>query len=151
MYIIQQFYVIDFYYIYSWRWSGSCMALERMWGDTPRAKAEKPQKDGRCYSSSCVALKWLWEDTPHPRAKEKPQQDGRRGEIAFRIKSHTHQRHSEGSNKTLCAPGQRGLTETEPDLPMSVQESPWRWGSIAWPQAKQQGGNRAPPFNRKLD
>ena len=28
----------------------------------------------------------------HPRAKEKPQQDGRRGEIAFRIKPHTHQR-----------------------------------------------------------
>ena len=35
-------------------------------------------------------------------AKEKPQQDGRRGKIAFRIKP---QRHSEGSNKTLCTPG----------------------------------------------
>ena len=29
-------------------------------------------------------------DTPHSRAKEKPQQDGRRGEIAFRIKPYTH-------------------------------------------------------------
>ena len=38
-------------------------------------------------------------DTPHPRTKEKPQQDDRRGEIAFRIKFHTHQRCSEGSNK----------------------------------------------------
>ena len=44
-------------------------------------------------------------DTPHPRAKEKPQPDSRRGKTAFRIKAHTRQRHSEGSNKTLCAPG----------------------------------------------
>jgi len=27
-------------------------------------------------------------DTPHPKAKEKSQQDGRRDEIAFRIKPH---------------------------------------------------------------
>ena len=46
-------------------------------------------------------------DTPYPRAKEKPQQDGRRAEITFIIKSHTCQRRSEGSNKTLCAPGCR--------------------------------------------
>ena len=38
-------------------------------------------------------------DTPRPRAKEKPQQDGRRGKIAFRIKPHNRQRRSEGSNK----------------------------------------------------
>ena len=66
--------------------------------------------------------------------------------------------------------------ETDPDLPMSVQESPaeaWvgggllhNWGhwdllkevtiifstsTIVWPQVKQQGGNTAPPFSRKLD
>ena len=29
-------------------------------------------------------------------AKEKPQQDGRRGKITFRIKPHTFQRYSEG-------------------------------------------------------
>ena len=40
------------------------------------------------------------------------------GEIKFRIKPHTHQRHLEGSNKTLCAPGHP--TETEPDLPLGV-------------------------------
>ena len=57
-------------------------------------------------------------DTPHPRAKEKPQQGGRRGKITFRIKTHTHQRCSGGSNKTLCAPGDS--TESEPDLPLSV-------------------------------
>ena len=38
-------------------------------------------------------------DIPHPRAKGKPQKDSRRGEITFRIKLHTYQRHSEGSNK----------------------------------------------------
>ena len=59
-------------------------------------------------------------DNTCQRAKEKIQQDGRRGEVAFRIKSNTSQRHLEGSNKTLCAPGPRGPTETEPDLPFSV-------------------------------
>ena len=38
-------------------------------------------------------------DTSCPRAKKKPQQDGRRGNITFRIKPHIHQRGSEGSNK----------------------------------------------------
>ena len=38
-------------------------------------------------------------DTPCPRVHEKPQQDGRRGKIVFRIKPHTRQRCSEGSNK----------------------------------------------------
>ena len=37
-----------------------------------------------------------------PGANKKPQQDGRRGKITFRIKLHTHQRLLEGSNK-LCA------------------------------------------------
>ena len=63
-------------------------------------------------------------DIPYPRVKEKPQQDGRRGKIAFRIKPHNRQRVSEGSNKTLCAPGPRDPTETEPDLPLSVSVSP---------------------------
>ena len=38
-------------------------------------------------------------DAPCPRAKEKPQQDGRRGKIAFIIKPHTRQRLLEDSNK----------------------------------------------------
>ena len=37
-------------------------------------------------------------DTPRLRSKKKPQKDGRRGEIAFRIKPHTCLRHLEGSN-----------------------------------------------------
>ena len=55
-------------------------------------------------------------ETLHPRAKEKPQQDGRRGEIAFTIKPHTSQTCSGGSNKTLYAPEGRDPAETEPDL-----------------------------------
>ena len=58
-------------------------------------------------------------DTHHPRAKEKPQQDCRRGEIMFAIKPHTHQS-LEGSNKTLCARGSRDPTEMEPDLCLSL-------------------------------
>ena len=54
----------------------------------------------------------------HIQGKEKTQQDGRGGEIAFRIKPHALQRHSEGLNKTLCALGDP--METEPDLPLSV-------------------------------
>ena len=37
--------------------------------------------------------------TPGPRAKERPQQDSRRGKITFKIKPLIHQRHSECSNK----------------------------------------------------
>ena len=46
-------------------------------------------------------------------AKEKPQQDDRRGRITFRIKPHAHQTLLEGSNKTLCTPGPRDPTETD--------------------------------------
>ena len=60
----------------------------------------------------------LKKDIPHPRAKEKPQQAGRRDEIVFRIKPHICQRSLEGSNKTLCASGDP--TETELDLSLSV-------------------------------
>ena len=44
---------------------------------------------------------------PKSRAKEKLQQDKRRGKIAFRIKPHTCQRGSEGSNMTFCTTGPR--------------------------------------------
>ena len=43
--------------------------------------------------------------------------------MGFRIKPHTHQRCSDGSNKTLCTPGPRDPTETEPDLPLCVSVS----------------------------
>ena len=60
-------------------------------------------------------------DNPHPRAKEKPQKDGRRGEITFRIKPHTRQRCSEGSNKPCM--------HQDPDTPKRLS----------------QNGNRMPP------
>ena len=41
-------------------------------------------------------------DTLRTRVKEKPQQDDRRGEIAFRIKPYTSRRFLEGTNKP-CA------------------------------------------------
>ena len=55
-------------------------------------------------------------DTPHPKAKEKPQHDGKRGKNTFRIKPHTCQRPSEGSN----IPGPRDPTETETELCLSI-------------------------------
>ena len=58
----------------------------------------------------------------YPMSKDKgdAHQEGRRDEITFRIKPHTYQRCSGGSNKILCTPGPRDSTETEPDLPLSV-------------------------------
>ena len=53
-------------------------------------------------------------DTPRPRAKEKPQQDGRRGEITFRIKPLTCQRCSEGWNKP-CA-------HQDPETPQRLRQ-----------------------------
>ena len=44
-------------------------------------------------------------DIQHPRAKEKPQQDNKRGKISFRVKSYTCQRHSDDSKNTLCNQG----------------------------------------------
>ena len=63
-------------------------------GITPKLKfaAEQPST-GECW----IPPK---KDTLCPRAEEKPQQDGRRGKITFRIKPLTHQRRSEGSNKS---------------------------------------------------
>ena len=58
------------------------------------------------YTSDCTALEQPWGDTPLPRAKRKPQQDGRRIKFTFRIKPHFCKRCSEGSNKP-CSSGQR--------------------------------------------
>ena len=70
-------------------------------------------------------------DIPCLRTKEKPQRDGSRVKIMFRIKPHTHQRLLEGSQKTLCTPGDP--TETEPELCLSVS-----CGGIGqqWPAAE---------------
>ena len=57
--------------------------------------------------------------TPRSRAKEKPQQDGRKGRIIFKIKSHICQRYLEGSNKT-CVHQEPDPTKTEPELYLSV-------------------------------
>ena len=55
---------------------------------------------------------------PMSKGKGEAPEDGRKGKTVFRIKPHTHQTHSEGSDKTLCTPGDP--TDTEPDLPLRV-------------------------------
>ena len=54
---------------------------------TPKLQlaAEHPSA-GECW----IPPKKKKKDTPLPRAKEKPKQHGRRDEITFRIKPHTH-------------------------------------------------------------
>ena len=54
-------------------------------------------------------------DTPHPRAKKKPQQDGRRGEITFGINTCTRQRRLEGSRKP-CA-------HQDPETPQRLSQN----------------------------
>ena len=53
---------------------------------------------------------------PCPRKKEKPQQDGRRGKIMFRIKPHTHQRCSEGLSQPCVHLNTKTPTETKTKL-----------------------------------
>ena len=78
-------------------WHTECSTLtassSHAWTPQLQLTAEQPLT-GECW----IPPK---KDTPHPRAKEKPQQDGKRGKVAFRIKPNTCQRRSEGSNKTL--------------------------------------------------
>ena len=57
-----------------------------------------------------MALGKLWGDTPVPRAKEKSQREGRRGEFMLRIEPHYHQRHWESSNKP-CAHQNPGIPQ----------------------------------------
>ena len=75
-------------------------------------------------------------DTLHPRAKETPSQDDRSALIAFRIKPHTHQRCSEGSNNTLCTTAPREPTEAKPDLPSCRVTPAEVWVSSGLPQGQ---------------
>ena len=61
--------------------------------------AEKRYPMSKVRSCSYASLDQPCGDTPHPRAKEKPQKDGRRGEFTLRIKPHSHQRCSEDSSQ----------------------------------------------------
>ena len=67
------------------------------------------------FSGSCAVLELPWGDTPHPRSKEKPRQDDRRGKFTFRIRLHSHQRYSEGSNKP-CA-------HQDPETPQRLRQN----------------------------
>ena len=56
----------------------------------------------------------------HGGAKEKPQQDGRRGKIMFRIKPHTHPWDAQRTQTKPCAPQDPETTETKSHLPLIV-------------------------------
>ena len=73
-----------------------------------------------CPCNSPLLTRTSLGDTPCPRAKEKPQQDGRSWEITFRIKPHTRQRCSEGSNIPWVHQDPETPTETETELCLSV-------------------------------
>ena len=82
-------------------------------------------------SSGCALLDRPRGETPHPRAKEKPQQDSRRGKFTFRIKPHSHQRRSKGSNKPW--------THQDPETPRRLSQN-CVWGS----PVEVQGGSDLP-------
>ena len=56
-----------------------------------------------------------------------PQQDGRRGKLAFRIKSHTCQRLWEGSNKTLCVARPVFEPPVEVLVSSGLRQGPGHW------------------------
>ena len=80
---------------------------------TPKLQlsTEQPSK-GECWIPPKT-------DIPYPKAKEKPQEDSRRGKITFTIKPHTRQRRSEGSNKPSAHQGSE-TPENEPELRVSI-------------------------------
>ena len=80
---------------------------------------EIPHVQGHRKPSKTVGARAAVRRYPRPRAKEKPQKDSRRSEFMFRIKPHSSQRCSEGSNKTLGAPIPRD-PQTETELCLSV-------------------------------
>ena len=77
-------------------------------------------------------------DTPCTGAKQKPQQDGRRGEIVFRIKPPIPDRDAQrAQTEPVCTRTQeKGAVtpqETDPVLPVSAQEPPvevWVGGGL---------------------
>ena len=58
-----------------------------------------PHGQGQRNCSKMVGTEAAVSRYPTSKGKEKPQQDGRRGEFAFKIKLHSHKRRSESSNK----------------------------------------------------
>ena len=81
-------------------------------------------------------------DTPQPRAKEKLQQDSRRGSTAFKSKRHAHQRHVEGTHQDP-GKGAESPPETGPGMPVSVCGSPVEtWVSRGLPRGRGSGSSR---------
>ena len=81
---------------------GTGMVAAWCWSDCEEIPLVQGQRSpSKTVVAGVVAVQHcrFWGAIPHPRAKEKPQKDGRRAEIAFRIKPRTQQRCSEGSNK----------------------------------------------------
>ena len=138
--------------------SSSCEVLEWPRGDIPHPRSgaapalcwtgsvETPQIQRQKTPVRWSALEWLWGDNPHPRAKEKPQQDVGRGEFVFRIKSHSCQRCSEGSNKPCgdqdpgtpqrlrqnCVWTSAGEVQVGSGLPQEQGLWVWVWHKSSW-------------------
>ena len=69
----------------------------------------------RHWSAGCLSAGGTLRRYPMFKGKEKPQQDGRRGKIVFRIKPHTCQRCSDGSN-IPC-------THQDPETPQRLRQN----------------------------
>ena len=80
-------------------------------------------------------------DTLHPKAKKKPQQDGRRGKIIFRIKPvHTRDTQRAQKNKNKNKKKQQLCGHQDPETPQRLSQSclecwvsPYRSMSQQWP------------------
>ena len=112
------------------------------------------------WSGGCVVLQQLWGDTPHPRAKEKPQQVGRRGEIAFGIKPHTARDVRRAQTNLVCISTQRPHSDPQNCVwvsPMEVRISsglPRGRGSgvqqaWVWHKPSRKRSPLTPPYNHQ--
>ena len=102
------------------------------WKDMHPSPPVRTLKSQLAAEQPSIGNCWIWlkYGTSCSRVKRKPQQDGRRGTITFRIKPHTFQRRWEGANKTVCAPGPRerssDLHKTLSHLPLVSEHLLWR-------------------------
>ena len=141
---------------------------------TPKLQhaAEQPSA-GKC---------WIPPKKIYPMSKDKGEATARlqEGQNCIQNQTSYSQETLGGLKQTLCTPGPRDHTETEPELCSSVscggtgQQWPvaglralsaavHAWdllkelaiifitSTIVWPQVKRQGGNTGPPINTKLD
>ena len=99
------------------------MRAVQRWSDSGEiAHVQGQRSPSKMVGAEAVAM-WHWsnfEEITRPRAKEKPQQDGRRGKVAYRNQTPYPPEMLRVPKQTLYIPGPSDPTEDETELHLSV-------------------------------